>query len=52
MSEQGDARAPLWCADDSPHGEHWRQNQFNSHDYCSGRPQMSSGTVWGTPKGS
>lgn len=28
----------IWCRDDSPHGEHWRQNAFNGRDYCSGRP--------------
>lgn len=38
-----DALGPLWCADDTPHGEHWRTNQFGLRDYCTGRPDHTGG---------
>lgn len=31
------ASGPLWCADETPHREHWRTNEFGGRDYCTGR---------------
>ncbi|MBN9214825.1 MAG: hypothetical protein J0J04_08545 [Microbacterium sp.] len=50
---QGLARAaasPLWCANDAPHDEHTRHNEFGGTDYCSGRPGPADTTLADVPQ--